>query len=35
VGLARLRTVPLMTPEEMDVATKKAIDYRPPGSAGR
>jgi uncharacterized protein with GYD domain len=35
VGLAQLRTVPLLTPEEMDVATKKAIDYRPPGSAGR
>jgi uncharacterized protein with GYD domain len=35
VGLARLRTVPLLTPEEMDVATKKAVDYRPPGSAGR
>jgi len=34
-GLVHLRTVPLMTPEEMDSATKKAIDYRPPGSGTR
>jgi hypothetical protein len=30
-----LRTVPLMTPEEMDTATKKAVDYRPPGAGSR
>jgi uncharacterized protein with GYD domain len=35
VGLAKLRTIPLMTPEELDVAAKQAVDYRPPGSAGR
>ena len=35
VGLVHLRTVPLFTPEEMDTATKKSIDYQPPGSAGR
>ena len=35
VGLVHLRTVPLVTPEEMDTATKKSIDYQPPGSAGR
>jgi len=35
VGLVHLRTVPLMTPEEMDSATKKAIDYRPPGAGSR
>jgi uncharacterized protein with GYD domain len=33
VGAAHLRTVPLLTPEEMDTATKKGIDYRPPGVA--
>jgi uncharacterized protein with GYD domain len=33
VGAARLRTIPLLTPEEMDAATKKGIDYRPPGVA--
>jgi uncharacterized protein with GYD domain len=31
VGAARLRTVPLLTPEEMDAATRKSVDYRPPG----
>jgi uncharacterized protein with GYD domain len=31
-GFAHLRTVPLMTAEELDGATKKAIDYRPPGT---
>jgi uncharacterized protein with GYD domain len=35
VGAVRLRTVPLMTPEEMDAATKKSVDYRPPGSGAR
>ena len=31
-GAARLRTVLLLTPEEMDAAAKKAVDYRPPGA---
>jgi uncharacterized protein with GYD domain len=35
LGAVHLRTVPLITPEEMDTATKKAIDYQPPGSGGR
>jgi uncharacterized protein with GYD domain len=35
VGAAHLRTVPLFTPEELDAATKKSIDYRAPGSAAR
>lgn len=33
LGLVHLRTVPLLTPEELDTATKKSIDYQPPGSA--
>jgi uncharacterized protein with GYD domain len=33
VGAAQLRTIPLLTPEEMDAATKKSVDYRPPGVA--
>lgn len=33
-GAARLRTVVLVTPEEMDAAAKKAVDYRPPGATG-
>ncbi|CAN5892618.1 hypothetical protein BH24GEM1_BH24GEM1_13730 [soil metagenome] len=32
-GAARLRTVVLVTPEEMDAATKVAVDYRAPGAA--
>jgi uncharacterized protein with GYD domain len=35
VGAVHLRTIPLFTPEELDAATKKSIDYRAPGSAGR
>jgi uncharacterized protein with GYD domain len=35
LGVVHLRTVPLITPEEMDAATKKSVDYQPPGSAGR
>jgi uncharacterized protein with GYD domain len=27
----RLSTVVLMTPEEVDAATKRSVDYRPPG----
>ena len=34
-GAARLHTVVLVTPEEMDAAAKKAVDYRPPGAAGK
>ena len=34
-GAARLRTVVLLTPEEMDAAAKKAVDYRPPGSGAK
>jgi uncharacterized protein with GYD domain len=30
-GAARVKTVVLMTPEEMDQATKKSAGYRPPG----
>jgi uncharacterized protein with GYD domain len=30
-GGVNLKTVVLMTPEEMDQAGKKAVDYRPPG----
>jgi uncharacterized protein with GYD domain len=26
-----LQTIPLLTPEEMDEATKKSVEYRPPG----
>jgi uncharacterized protein with GYD domain len=32
-GAAQIRTVVLVTPEEMDLATKKGMDYRPPGAA--
>ena len=30
-GSINLKTVVLITPEEMDQAGKKAVDYRPPG----
>ena len=30
-GSINLKTVVLMTPEEMDQAGKKAVDFRPPG----
>ena len=30
-GAASAETVILMTPEEVDEATKKSVDYRPPG----
>jgi uncharacterized protein with GYD domain len=30
-GMARVKTVVLMTPEEMDQAAKKNAGYRPPG----
>lgn len=30
-GAATVKTVVLITPEDMDKAGKKAVDYRPPG----
>jgi uncharacterized protein with GYD domain len=30
-GTAKVQTTVLMTPEEVDQAIKKSIDYRPPG----
>jgi uncharacterized protein with GYD domain len=30
-GSVNLKTVPLLTAEEMDAATKQSVDYRPPG----
>jgi uncharacterized protein with GYD domain len=30
-GAAQVSTVVLMTPEEIDEATRKTVDYRPPG----
>ena len=30
-GLVKVKTVVLLTPEEIDDATKKSVDYRPPG----
>ena len=30
-GAAKVQTVVLLTPEEIDEATKKSIDYSPPG----
>lgn len=34
-GGARLRTVALLTPEDMDAAAKQAVDYRPPGTGAK
>ena len=31
-GAAHLRTILLLTPEEMDAATKKPVNYRAPGA---
>ena len=31
-GGASVRTVVLLTPEEVDAAAKRSVDYRPPGS---
>jgi uncharacterized protein with GYD domain len=31
-GAAQAKTVPLLTAEEMDEATQKSADYRPPGA---
>ncbi len=30
-GLVAIKTVVLLTPEEIDAAAKKTVDYRPPG----
>jgi uncharacterized protein with GYD domain len=30
-GTVRLKTIPLITPEEVDEAVKKTMDWRPPG----
>jgi uncharacterized protein with GYD domain len=34
-GAAHLRTVMLLTPEEMDGVVKQSVDYSPPGAGGR
>ena len=31
-GAVRLSTIPLITPEEIDVAAKRAVNYRAPGA---
>jgi uncharacterized protein with GYD domain len=31
-GGASVRTVPLLTPDEVDAAAKRSVDYRPPGA---
>jgi uncharacterized protein with GYD domain len=31
-GAVRVRTVPLLSPAEMDAAAKKGVDYQPPGA---
>jgi len=31
-GAVTSKTVVLLTPEEVDAATKKSVDYRPPGA---
>ena len=30
-GAVKLKTIPLITPEEIDEAVKKSMDWRPPG----
>lgn len=30
-GAVALSTIPLLTPEQIDAASKRSIDYRPPG----
>ena len=30
-GIVKVNTIPLITPEEMDAATKKQVQYRAPG----
>jgi uncharacterized protein with GYD domain len=31
-GAVRLSTIPLITPDQMDAACKKSVDYRAPGA---
>jgi uncharacterized protein with GYD domain len=31
-GAVRLKTIPLITPEEVDAASKRAVTYRAPGA---
>jgi uncharacterized protein with GYD domain len=31
-GAVRVRTIVLLTPEEVDAAAKRSVDYRPPGA---
>ena len=31
VGAVQVKTVPLLTAEDLDEATKKSVEYRPPG----
>ena len=31
VGAVQIKTVPLLSPEELDEASKKSVDYTPPG----
>ncbi len=31
-GAVKVRTIPLMTPEEVDGAVKRKFEYRPPGA---
>lgn len=31
-GGAKVRTVALLTPDEVDAAAKRSVDYRPPGA---
>lgn len=31
-GAVSIETVALLTPEQIDTATKKSVDYRPPGA---
>lgn len=33
-GTAKVKTTVLITPEEVDQAAKKSVDYRPPGGLG-
>ena len=32
-GAVRLKTIPLISPEEVDAASKQQVNYRPPGQA--
>jgi uncharacterized protein with GYD domain len=32
-GAVSIKTIPLISPEEMDAAAKKQVGYRPPGAS--